>query len=355
MRAMRDFNFHTANVLDYPCYIIAEIGVNHGGDVHLGKEMIRAAKQSGADAVKFQTFTAETLVTTGTPKVKYQENTTHRDESHYEMIRKLELRREDHKTLKEFCDSQGIDFISTPYDIQSAVFLDTLGVSMFKTASADLVDLPLQEFLAKTGKPVIIATGMSSLGEVEVTVNIYRQHHPPKDLRIALLHCVSSYPSSNKSLNLRAMQTLQAAFGTVVGFSDHSMGFLAATTAVALGAKIIEKHFTLDKAMPGPDHRASSTPEEFSELVEAIRHTEEVLGANIKKCQEEERQMAQVSRKSIVAAKNISAGERIQLEHLCMKRPGTGLPASAIPEVVNKIARRDLCKDEVLSWSDVNE
>lgn len=333
-----------------PCYLIAEIGVNHNGDVELAKKMIAAAKRCGADAVKFQTFTADALVTRATPKVRYQVETTPFDETHYEMIRKLELKREDHFPLMEYCNELGIDFISTPYDLDSAAFLEEAGVKLFKSASADIVDFPLQHFLAQTGKPVIVATGMATLGEIDDLVSIYKVHGNDQ---LALLHCVSNYPCSDSSLNLSVIPMLQSTFQIEVGFSDHSLGSQAAVIAVALGAKIIEKHFTLDKTLPGPDHRASVTPEEFSELVQSVRRAELSLGSRIKQCQEEERQMAMVSRKSIIIRKSIQAGEQLTLDHLIMKRPGTGIMARDIPNVIGKKTRCSLTEGHILSREDL--
>ncbi|MDB9340923.1 N-acetylneuraminate synthase family protein [Nodularia spumigena CS-589/07] len=252
-------------------YLIAEIGVNHNGDVDLAKQMIDAAKKAGADAVKFQTFSADSLVSLETPKVNYQKNTTSPDETHYDMIRRLELDHQAHYELFNYCTEKSIDFLSTPYDVDSAQFLLKLGVKLFKTASADIVDLPLQRYIASTGNPTIVATGMAGLGEIEQVVDLYEEVGNPN---LVLLHCVSNYPCSDQSLNLRAMNTLAQAFSLPVGFSDHSEGFLAAVIAVSMGAKVIEKHFTLDKAMSGPDHRASSTPEEFAQLVQNVRRAE---------------------------------------------------------------------------------
>jgi len=332
------------------CYLIAEIGVNHNGDLNLAHKMIEAAKQAGADAVKFQTFTADSLVSHGTPKVRYQESTTVPEESHYEMIKRLELRCKDHYPLKDFCEKIGLDFISTPYDIESAEFLNELGVKFFKTASADLVDLPLQNWIARTGKPSILSVGMATLGEVEDAVNLYRKAH---NQNIILLHCVSNYPCSDKSINLQVMKTLEQAFNLPIGYSDHSVGSEAAVLSIALGAKVIEKHFTLDRRLQGPDHQASTIPEEFAQLVKSVRKAEKMLGCPVKQCQEEERQMAMVSRKSIVMANDVNQGEIIKREDLAMKRPGIGLRALAINEIVGKVARHNLSKDIILSWCDV--
>lgn len=334
----------------HPCYLIAEIGVNHNGDVALAKKMIAAAKQCGADAVKFQTFTADAIVTKSTPKVLYQVETTPIDETHYEMIHKLELKREDHFPLIEYCNDLDIDFISTPYDLNSASFLNDIGVKIFKTASADIVDLPLQQFLAQTGKPVIVSTGMATLGEIEEVISIYKLHD---NNQLALLHCVSNYPCSDNSLNLSVIRMLQSTFQITVGFSDHSLGCQAGVISVALGAKIIEKHFTLDKTLPGPDHRASVTPEEFSEYVKSVRRAELSLGSRFKQCQEEERQMAMVSRKSVVLRKPMKAGELLTMEHITMKRPGTGIMSRDIPNIIAKRARYPLLEGHLLNREDL--
>lgn len=334
------------------CYVIAEIGVNHNGKVNLAKEMIHQAKNSGANAVKFQTFTAKALVTESTPKVDYQRTTTSPEESHFEMIKRLELGKEEHQELFDYCRDIDIDFISTPYDIESARFLDELGVKLFKTASADVVDLPLQEYIASTGKPSIVATGMANLGEIERVVNIYNEHN---NQNLVLLHCVSNYPCSDTALNLRSLYTLSSAFLMPVGYSDHSEGFLAAVLSLALGAKVIEKHFTLDKSLEGPDHKASSTPNEFKELVQNIRRAETMLGKAVKQMQPEEAQMASVSRKSLVLAKDISRGKLLNRDDLRLMRPGTGIRAAFLEEILGKRTARDLKVDQQLKWSDLEE
>jgi len=333
-------------------FLIAEIGVNHNGDMHLAKRMIDAAKSCGADAVKFQTFTAEALVSQGTPKVRYQESTTSPEETHYEMIQKLELKRDDHFLLKTYCEEVGIEFLSTPYDIASAKFLhEELDVSLFKTASADIVDLPLHQYIASTGKHSIVSVGMATLGEIEDVVSVYRNLGSQN---LTLLHCVSNYPCADESLNLNVMTTLRNAFQLQVGYSDHSVGFEAAVLSVALGATIIEKHFTLDKKLPGPDHLASSTPEEFALLKDAIRRAEKMLGTPIKRCQDEERQMAAISRKSIILACNLHAGERIERHHLIMRRPGNGLSAKEIDRVCGMRVKSNLSIGHQLALSDLS-
>lgn len=330
------------------CYVIAEIGVNHGGDVELAKRMIVAAGDSGADAVKFQTFTAEALVNRDTPKVRYQESTTSPDESHFEMIKSLELSRDGHVELYDFCRERKIDFISTPYDLDSAKFLGDLGVRIFKVASADIVDLPLNDWLARHAGLSILSTGMATMDEIAEAVELYSG----ADGELVLLHCVSNYPCSHESLNMKVMDTLKQ-FGHPVGFSDHSLGACAAIMSIALGARIVEKHFTLDKTLPGPDHAASSTPKEFGELVRAIREAEICLGDAAKAVQDEERQMRSVSRKSIFAARTIEAGARIVEEDLCLKRPGSGLYSRHLKDLLGGTSRRRIDADTMLSLEDV--
>lgn len=334
------------------CYLIAEIGVNHNGDMALARMMIEAAKLAGADAVKFQTFSADSLVTLGTPKVLYQESTTELDETHYEMIKKLELGFDEHIHLKDYCDNVGVDFLSTPYDIQSAKFLnENLNVKLFKTASADIVDLPLQKFIASCGKPSIVATGMASLGEIEKVCDIYRNVN---NNDLILLHCVSNYPCADESINMSVMKTLNQAFQIPVGYSDHSVGNTAAILATTFGAKVIEKHFTLDKKLPGPDHRASSTPDEFSELVLQVRRAEKMLGNPVKKCQSEELQMAEVSRKSIVLSKELKAGEVVAQECLALKRPGTGVSSVYLDYFIGKKVNKNKPAESQMYFEDVS-
>ena len=331
-------------------YIIAEIGVNHNGDIDLAKRMIFAAKKSGADAVKFQTFKSESLAHPSAPKVEYQKKTSLPSESHLEMLSKLELSWEAHRKLKKYCDELGIDFLSTPYDIESAQFLLGLGVKFFKTASADIVDLPLHGFIAKSGTPAIIATGMASLGEIERVVNIYLDHD---NSNIILLHCVSNYPCSDESINLNSMKTMARAFNFPVGYSDHSVGSLAATISVAMGARIIEKHFTTNKLLPGPDQKASSTPQEFEELVKNIRKAELILGSSNKRCRDEELEMKKVSRKSLVYSENKEAGDIIGIEDLKLMRPGDGLDASYTDQVIGKSLKKSVKAGSQIHFADL--
>jgi len=331
------------------CYLIAEIGVNHNGDIDLAKNMIKKAKEIGADAVKFQTFTADKLVSQNAPKVPYQKESSNSLESHYEMIRKLELSHGDHFLLKEYADNIGIDFLSTPYDVDSAKFLhEELDVPFFKTASADIIDLPLHKFIASTGKPSIISVGMASLGEIETVLDIYNENCSSD---IVLLHCVSNYPCSYDSLNISVMNTLKGAFNLPVGFSDHSIGFEAAMLSIALGAKVIEKHFTTDKKLPGPDHLASSDFEEFSDLVIKVRHAERIMGSQIKRLQDEEKSMFSFSRKSIHIVNEMMVNDELNIDNIILKRPGTGLPPDMISSVIGRKISKNLKKGEMLDIS----
>ena len=334
-------------------YLVAEIGVNHNGDVGLARDLVHAAKEVGADAVKFQTFTASTLVGLGTPKVAYQENTTSPDESHYEMIERLELSRPAHHELFDLCVNLDIDFISTPYDVESAKFLVSLGVKYFKTASADIVDPYLHEYIARTTIPTMIATGMATEKEIVDVVKIYNDAtHIDRDL--VLLHCVSNYPCSDESLNLRAMTDIGNKTLLPFGFSDHSKGYTAAVAAVSMGAVVVEKHFTLDRFFDGPDHLASSEPSDFRELVENIRRTELMLGENEKRCQDEERQMASVSRKSLVAASYLPKGSIITEADLTTRRPGIGILPSDRDRVIGSVLNIDVQAHEPLTWSQLH-
>ena len=329
--------------------MISEIGVNHGGSVELAIKMVDAAKDAGADAVKFQTFKASTLVSQGTPKVNYQISTTDKDESHYQMIKSLEFKYEDHKPVFNYCKSKDIDFISTPYDLESAIFLDNLGVDIFKTASADIVDIPLHKFLASLNKKVIVSTGMATLGEIENVVSIYREFNITN---LAILHCVANYPCAYESLNLNVIKTLRESFKIPVGYSDHAVGCYPAIASIALGAKIIEKHFTLDKKMNGPDHKASNNPKEFAALVEAVRIAEKSMGGSIKQVQNEELQMRNVARKSLFFANNINKGDIISQQDIILKRPGSGIYSTMMDSIIGKKATKNLFIDDIIKYGD---
>ena len=330
-------------------YIIAEAGVNHNGNIYIAKELIDKAKDVGADAVKFQSYKANKLANLNTPKVKYQKfNAINADETHLEMLEKYELSKDDHINLKNYCDKKNIDFLSTPYDVESAKLLTRLNVKMFKVASADLVDFQLHKYLSSTYKPVIISTGMSSLEEIEKTLKIY-------DLQkssIILLHCVSNYPCSIKSINLNSIALLKNYFKLPVGYSDHSSDSLTAAISVALSSKVYEKHLTLNKKMEGPDHKASSNPEEFLNLVNEIRKTEIILGNYSKSIKEEELEMRKISRKSLYLARDVKYSQYVKESDFNLKRPGIGISPLEMPNIVGKKYLRDISEGELLKKED---
>ena len=328
-------------------FIIAEIGVNHNGDLELAKKMILAAKNAGADAVKFQTFSADKLACINTPKVKYQIDKNNKNESHYEMLKKLELSFDDHITLDSFCKANNVIFLSTPYDVESAKFLnERLNIKYFKTASADIVDIPLHKYISSTSKPCIISTGMSTLSEIQKVYEIYSSSD------IAFLHCISNYPCSDESLNLNVIRSLSNLFNVPVGFSDHSIGSLAAISAVTLGATIIEKHFTTNKLLNGPDHKASSNPKEFEIFVNQIRRVEKMLGTTLKKLQKEEIDMRNTSRKSLHLAKDLPMNKVIFEKDLELKRPGYGLSFKYIDFFIGKKTAKALKKGHMIELGD---
>tara|TARA_Y100001968_G_C19379883_1_gene729701 strand:+ start:454 stop:1458 length:1005 start_codon:yes stop_codon:yes gene_type:complete len=329
-------------------YIIAEIGVNHNGAMDLAHKLIDKASECGVNAVKFQTFTAKSLVNPTTPKVPYQLSTSSPDESHYEMISSLELKYEDHFELKRHCDEINIDFLSTPYDIKSAIFLEEkLNVKYFKTASADIVDLPLQEYIASTNKGSIVSVGMATIEEIKLVDNIYKRL---SKLKPTYLHCVSNYPCSDASLNLKVLSTLKEVFGCPIGYSDHSVGYLASVISIALGATVIEKHFTLDKSLPGPDHAASSSPDDLLELVENVRLAEKQLGHKDKQPQEEELKMKAVSRKSLHFSRNLPIGHSLSVKDFILMRPGTGVYYENIETFLGKTLKNDVREGQIASY-----
>jgi N-acetylneuraminate synthase/N,N'-diacetyllegionaminate synthase len=323
-------------------YFIAEIGVNHNANTKLAKRMILSAKKAGADAVKFQTFKTDNLVVPGTVKVQYQKKNTPKKQSHYEMLRSLELSDNQHRIIYRFCKKKKIEFLSTPYDISSAKFLNKLGCKVFKTASADIVDLSLHEYLAKNNKTVLISTGMSNFKEINDCINIYKKF---KNRKFILLHCVSNYPCSDKSINMKVLKKMQDYFNCVVGYSDHSHGNEASILSVAFGAKVIERHFTINKNLPGPDQSTSLLPKDFSEMVKSIKKSELIMGKPIKHCQPEEKEMLKISRKSLTISKMIKKNDIIKKECLTLKRPGKGLYEKELKNIIGRRARKNLKKD----------
>ncbi len=327
--------------------IIAEAGVNHNGDMILAKQLISQAAESGADFVKFQTFITDKGVAKYAPKAEYQKNNTAIGETQYEMIRKLELSKENHDVLIEQCRKCGIGFFSTSFDPDSVDLLIELGLNFLKVSSGEITNLPLLRHVGRYGKPVILSTGMATLGEIEAALEVLEQAGTPRD-RITVLHCNTEYPTPMADVNLRAMLTIRDAFSVAVGYSDHTSGIEVAIAAVALGATVIEKHFTLDRNLPGPDHKASLEPDELKAMVAAIRNIEQALGDGIKRPSASEAKNIPIARKSLVAACAIRAGECFNETNLAVKRPGTGLSPMRWDEVLGRKAVRDFAEDELI-------
>jgi len=327
--------------------IIAEAGVNHNGDLQLARQLIEVAADAGADIVKFQTFRAENLVTQRAEKAEYQKRTTGADESQYEMIRRLELTRAMHVELINHCAARGIRFLSTAFDHESIDMLVGLGQDRFKIPSGEITNLPYLCHIGRLGRPTILSTGMANLGEVEAAIEALEQSGTSRE-SITLLHCSTEYPTPMADVNLRAMQSLRTAFGVPVGYSDHTRGIEVAIAAVALGASVIEKHFTLDRTLPGPDHNASLEPHELKAMVEAIRNIEQALGDGVKRPTASELRNKPIARKSIVARRAIRAGEVFSADNIVAKRPGTGLSPMLWDQVIGRPAMRDFAADEMI-------
>lgn len=330
-----------------PAYIIAEIGVNHNGSIELAKRLIDLAHEAQVDAVKFQMFHHEELVSEQAGLVEYQKRSGY--SSQKEMLRQLELSERDFAELKHYCDRRGITFLSTPFDGKSADFLHRLEVGAFKVGSGDLTNYPLLGQIQSYGKPILLSTGMSTLGEVEAVLDFLGDSCP-----LAIFHCTSAYPARYDDLHLRAIETLKSAFRKTVGYSDHSLGFEVPIAAVAMGYKIIEKHFTLDKSMEGPDHRASLEPLEMKRMVQAIRNIEASLGKSIKRIAPSEIETRSLVRRGIYAGRDLEAGGRIGLDDLLYLRPLTSIEACDYRKVIGKTLRRPKKKGEPLSWEDIS-
>ena len=325
--------------------IIAEAGVNHNGDINLAAELVKVAANAGADFIKFQTFTAKGLATQNVKKAPYQLKLTDKSESQYEMLRKLELSEEMHHHIMGQCELNKMSFLSTGFDISSIKFLQNLGQKVFKVSSGDITNLPLLQYLGEQKNDVILSTGMSTYGDIESAVNVLVSAGTPPE-KITLLHCTTEYPAPLIDVNLRAIQTLRTAFGLKVGYSDHTAGIEIALAAVSLGACVIEKHITLNKTLPGPDHIASIEPHELMAMVSGIRNIEIALGDGVKRLMPSEAQNILVARKSIVARCNIKAGDIYSEENLDVKRPGTGISPMQWNQVLGRRANRDYTYDE---------
>lgn len=331
---------------DYRCFIIAEAGINHNGSIITAKKLIRAAHEAGADAIKFQTFKTEQLVTSDAPCAEYQIGSSHKN-TQFNMLRRYELSKNDFTILKQYAESFGLIFLSTPFDIESAKFLSHIGMNVFKIGSGELTNFKFLDELARLEKPLIVSTGMCTLEEVEQASSLIHDASPK--LPVAWLHCISAYPAPDNQTNLRAMDSLRLAVGGPVGFSDHSLGIHLALAATARGAKVIEKHLTLDTSDDGPDHQASITPLQFAAMVRQIRGIESALGTGCKVPSECERNTAQVARRSLVSARAMQQGHTIQASDLAAKRPGTGLSPALLPQLIGKTLKADIPADTIIT------
>ncbi len=327
--------------------IIAEVGVNHNGSMAIAKQLIDAAVIAGVDIVKFQTFKAENLVTKDAKQAEYQQRNA-ADDSQFAMLKKLELKKEQHAELIAYCQEKGVKFLSTAFDLESMEYLHSLHLGLWKIPSGEITNYPYLKKIAQYGEPVILSTGMSNLSEVEDALRVLTEEGLRKE-QITLLHCNTEYPTPYEDVNLNAMHTLRERFGCQVGYSDHTEGIEVPIAAVALGATIIEKHFTLDKTMEGPDHKASLEPEELKAMVSSIRNIEKSLGTSEKQASASESKNIDIVRKSIIAARYIKKGEIFTESNLTVKRPGNGISPMKWLEVIGQEAKRDFAEDELIS------
>jgi N,N'-diacetyllegionaminate synthase len=328
-------------------FIIAEAGVNHNGSLELAKRLIDVASKAGADAVKFQTFKADKLVSKTAQKADYQKQRTDVSESQYDMIKKLELSAEMHHELIAYCESKKILFLSTPFDHESIDLLNRMGMKIFKIPSGEITNLPYLRHIGSLGKEVILSTGMADLGEIEDALDILIAAGTAKE-NITVLHATTEYPCPIEDVNLKSMLTIKNAFNVKIGYSDHTNGIEIPIAAAAMGAAVVEKHFTLDKMMDGPDHKASLEPQELNLMVSAIRNIEKALGTGIKKASYSEIKNIVIARKSIVASKPIRQGELLSEENITVKRPGNGINPMLWDDIIGTIATKDYQEDELI-------
>lgn len=328
-------------------FIIAEAGVNHNGSLKVAKRLVDVAAESGSDAVKFQTFKAENVVSRFAAKADYQKKTTNADESQLDMVKRLELDEGAHRELIDYCKNKGIIFLSTPFDLESIDMLHGFGVEIFKIPSGEITNLPYLRKIGKLNKKIILSTGMADLEEIGDALDVLTASATLKE-DIIVLHCNTEYPTPFEDVNLNAMLTIRDVFKVKVGYSDHTSGIEVPIAAVALGADVIEKHFTLDKNLPGPDHKASLEPKELKTMVEAIRNIEKALGDGVKKPSPSELKNKLIARKSIVAAKPIKASEIFTADNLTIKRPGIGISPMRWDEIIETKAKRDYQEDELI-------
>ena len=329
-------------------FIIAEAGVNHNGNMELAKKLIDAAVEVKVDAIKFQTFKTELCISKNAKKAEYQvENTGNAKESQFEMVKKLELTSQNHCELISYCKEKNITFLSTPFDSDSIKLLHELGLSTFKIPSGEITNLPYLRQIGGLNKKIILSTGMANLGEVESAIDVLVKNGTKRE-NISLLHANTQYPTPMEDVNLKAMITLKNTFGLEVGYSDHTLGIEVDIAAVAMGAKIIEKHFTLDKNMPGPDHKASLEPDELAAMVRSIRNIELALGDGLKHFSKSESENIKIVRKSIVAKRDIKKGEIFSEQNICVKRPGDGISPMRWDEVIGQISQKDYKQDDLI-------
>ena len=327
--------------------IIAEAGVNHNGSIDTAKKMINAAAEAGADLVKFQTFKTEDLVTQSAKKAQYQKESTDIEESQFNMLKKLELDRAAHEELIQYCEQKGTSFLSTAFDHDSIDLLDKFNIPLFKIPSGEITNLPYLRHIGKMEKPIIMSTGMSTLDEVRNALNILIESGAEKE-QITILHCNTEYPTPMKDVNLNAMLTMKDELGVKVGYSDHTLGIEVPVAAVAMGATVIEKHFTLDRTLPGPDHRASLEPGELKAMVVAIRNIEKAMGDRVKKPSPSEMKNMSIARRSIVAKKPISKGELFSEKNLTVKRPGKGVSPMEWDTYIGRSADKKYQMDDLI-------
>lgn len=328
-------------------FIIAEVGVNHNGSLQLAKKLVDVAVECGVDAVKFQTFKASRLVTKQAKQADYQTENTGKQESQFDMLQRLELSEKDHEDLVVYCHQKKIEFMSTPFDLQSIHFLNKLGVKRFKVPSGEITNFPYLQMIGRIGKEIVLSTGMANIGEVEAALDVLIQSGTQRE-NITILHATTDYPTKMQDVNLRAMKTIEQAFKVSVGYSDHTLGIEVPVAAVALGASMIEKHFTLDQNMEGPDHKASLEPDELKAMVKAIRNIEVALGDGIKRPSKSEEKNMFVARKSLVAACDIEEGDVFSEQNLTVKRPGTGISPMRWNDVIGQLAIKHYKADDLI-------
>jgi len=332
-------------------FLIAEAGVNHNGDINLAKDLVTIAAEAKVDAIKFQTFISDELLLKTTKKAEYQRTSTNEDENFYEMIKKYEFTKEQFRIIKSYCDNKGIIFLSTPFDPISVEWLEELEIPAYKIGSGDLNNLPLLKLICTKKKPILLSTGMATLTEKKESIKFIKSNGIDE---IILFQCTSNYPTPLEQINLNVIDTYKKVFPDVLlGFSDHSLGIIASIGAAAKGVKVIEKHFTLDKKMKGPDHKASLSPEELKNWVENIRNLEKTLGSSNKKPTKTELEIAKIARKSVVTIKNLKKGDILTKENLSIKRPGYGITPVDFEKIIGKKVNKDIPKDSLIIWEDI--